>query len=488
MKKQPNIIVFMTDQQCGDTIQPWHIAKTPNVDRLRKKGVHFTESFCPAPHCCPSRATFFTGLYPTQHNIWNNVEVEGAFSQKFYDGVETFPVALQKAGYNTIFSGKWHVSGIEGPDKHGFNEVLCEKGTNNGRQESKNEPDTTTWDRVYSGKRPIDTENSEKDFGRIIRPGYPTYHQFSVDENPFDDRGTVELACERLENYDSEEPFFMYVGTIGPHDPYNPPQEFLDLYDINDIVLPETFYDPMQEVPALYRRTRDAFKLTEEEHKESIRRYLAFCSYEDSLFGKVLDTIEKTGHYEDTVIMYLTDHGDYLGAHGLWAKGLPCYREAYQLCAVIAGPMIKEQGSVCDNLVSLSDFAPTILELAGTSNEQPMVGRSLVPLLKGENPNEWRTEVYTQTNGNEIYGIQRALWNKKWKFVYNSFDYDILFDLENDPQELHNVIDKPENKAVVKEMWKKLWQFAHDTKDPANCPYIMVALAPYGPGVLLEDK
>lgn len=485
--KKPNIVVFMTDQQLGDTISSNHLAKTPNVDRLRKQGIHFDQSYCPAPHCCPSRATFFTGLYPTQHNIWNNVEVDGAFSREFFDGVETFPVAMQRAGYHNIFAGKWHVHGYEGPDAHGFQEVLCEKGTNYGRRKPSNKPMCETWKNVFSGNVPIDTEDSVKDFGRIIRPGYPTYHQFSVDPNPFGDGDTVDMACERLKNYQEEEPFFMYVGTIGPHDPYNPPQEFLDLYDINDIELPESFHDPMAEVPALYRRTRDVFKLTEEEHKESIRRYLAFCSFEDSLFGKLLDTLEETGRMEDTIVVYLTDHGDYLGAHGLWAKGLPCYREAYQICAVVGGAGVTAHGTTCSELVSLADFAPTLMELAGATNDQPMVGRSLVPFLKEEEPDEWRTEVFTQTNGNEIYGIQRAVWNKKWKLVYNSFDYDILFDLENDPLELHNVIDDPANKEVLREMWKKLWLFSRETGDIATCPYIMVALAPYGPGIVLED-
>ncbi len=219
-----------------------------------------------------------------------------------------------------------------------------------------------------------------------------------------------------------------------------------------------------------------------------MRRYLAFCSYEDSLFGKLLDTIEQTGHAEDTIVMYLTDHGDYLGAHGLWAKGLPCYREAYQLCAVVGGADVTAKGATCDELVSLADFAPTILELAGANSEQDIIGQSLVPYLKGEKADEWRTEIYTQTNGNEIYGMQRAVWNKKWKLVYNSFDYDILFDLENDPLEMHNVINNPENKEVLREMWKKLWLFSRRTKDITVCPYIMVALAPYGPGIVLEDE
>lgn len=486
MRKKPNIVVFMTDQQLGDTILPGHPAKTPNVDRLRQAGLQFTQAFTASPHCCPSRATFFTGLYPTQHNIWNNVEVDNALSRDFYDGVTTFPEMLQKAGYHNMFSGKWHVSGLRGPLDCGFHEVIREQVSNYGRTGGSNQPLNVTWERAYSDPARIDTDASPKEFGRILRPGYPTYYQFGEDPNPFHDTDTVEMACERLRNYRQDEPFFLYVGTVGPHDPYNPPQEFIDLYDPANIRLPESFDDPMEEMPALYRRTREAFKLTEEEHKESIRRYLAFCSYEDHLFGKLLDTLEEQRLMDDTIVIYLTDHGDYLGAHGLWAKGLPCYREAYQLCAVVGGAGVGPRGQSCDELVALADFAPTILELAGLPAGDKMVGRSLVPFLNGEKVCDWRTEVYTQTNGNEIYGIQRAVWNKKWKLVYNSFDYDLLFDLENDPLELHNVIDRPENREVVRQLWKKLWTFARRTGDTAISPYIMVALAPYGPGITLE--
>lgn len=487
MKKTPNIVVFMTDQQLGDTIMPWHIAKTPNVDRLRSKGIQFSQAFCPAPHCCPSRATFFTGLYPSEHNIWNNVEVNNALSRTFYDGVITFPELLKEAGYHNIFAGKWHVSGYEGPADRGFDEVLCEYISNHGRSKPTNRPHTEDWQKHYSSLDKVDNAHSQKDFGRIIREGYPTYHQFGTQENPFGDKDTVEKACERIKTYKGDKPLFMYVGSVGPHDPYCPPQEFLDLYDIKDIELPQSFKDPMKDTPALYRRTRNAFKLTEEEHKESIRRYLAFCSYEDSLFGKLLDTLEQEHKMEDTIVVYLSDHGDYLGAHGLWAKGLPCYREAYQICAVVGGADIKGKGSQCDALVSLADFAPTLLELAGAKSKNPITGQSLVPFLYNETPPNWRTEVYTQTNGNEIYGIQRAVWNKKWKLVYNSFDFDQLFDLENDPLELHNVIEDPNHQEVVKSLWRKIWQFSKEHQDPITSPYIMVALAPYGPGILLEE-
>ena len=481
-----NIVVFMTDQQNAKTICTNSVAKTPNVDRFLKNAMNFTQAYCPAPHCCPSRATFFSGLYPAQHGIWHNVEVDSAISRELFDGVKLFPELLLENGYNTIFSGKWHVSGTEGPAQRGFQKVLRECSTNYGRDNKGNVPRFNDWEKLYCKREKIDKSNEIKSDGRIIKEGYPSYYQYGIEENPFGDSDTVKLACEEIENYKSDKPFFMYVGTIGPHDPYYVPQEFLDMYKDVELSLPESFSDTMEDKPALYRRTREQFSLSKEEYIESMRRYLAFVSYEDSLFGNLIDSLEKKGIMDDTVVIYLTDHGDYLGAHGLWAKGLPCFKEAYNICAVIGGGNITTKGEN-DELVSLADFSATILDIAQVPNNLNMYGKSLVPFLKKEKQENWREYICTQTNGNEVYGIQRAVWDKKWKYVYNSFDYDELYDLENDPDEMINVCKKPENKAKVKEMCKKMWQFAYDTKDCATCGYIMVRMAPYGPGIIFED-
>jgi len=483
---RPNIIVFMTDQQVADTILKENPTITPNADRFRNRAVQFENAYCPSPHCCPSRATFFTGLYPSEHGVWHNVEVCNAISRGLFEKVKMFPEELRENGYRNYFSGKWHVSAFEGPADRGFDVVLREFVSNYGRMEKGYVPHYEDWEHFYSNAYGIDGWNEKKEFGRIIRPGYPTYYQFGIDENPFGDRDSVELAIEAIKNHNHEEPFFLYAGVTGPHDPYTPPQEFLDLYDIEDIKLPENFLDKLEKVPALYRRTKEQFKLTEAEHRESLRRYMAFCTFEDYLFGKILDVVEEEGIEEETIILYLSDHGDYAGAHGLWAKGLPCFREAYHICAMIGGGGIVSDFNK-ENLVSLADFAPTILELAGIKPSINFSGQSLVPFLYGKGKNvPWREEICTQSNGNEIYGIQRAVWNKEWKYVYNSFDYDELYHISEDPREMNNVIHLPENQEMVKTMCARMWKFAREHKDGCTCPYIMVGLAPYGPGITLD--
>lgn len=481
--KRPNIIVFMTDQQNEEMTRKY--AKTPNYDRFLESAVEFSDAYCVAPHCCPSRASFFTGLMPSQHGVWNNVEVDNGLSRGLFDGVRVFPEELKEAGYETIFSGKWHVSSVEWPQDRGFEKVLHTHITNYGKMDRENVPRFNDWTKLYCNPQLIDGASETKTEGRIIKEGYPHYYQYGTLENPFGDTDTVSKACKEIESNSFEKPVFMYIGTTGPHDPYFVPQRFLDQYKLEDIKLPNSFGDKMTDRPGLYRRTQDQFALSEEEQKESLRHYLAFLSYEDELFGKVLSSVEKRGIQDNTIILYLTDHGDYAGAHGLWAKGLPCFKEAYHICAAIGGAGLKKEKRKEDHLVSIMDFAPTILELAGVL-KGGFTGQSLVPFINGKQPDKWRTEICTQTNGNELYGVQRAIWNKKWKYVYNGFDYDELYDLENDPDEMKNVINEEKNKDIIRTMCKKMWEFAKETKDNCTCGYIMVRTAPYGPGICNE--
>lgn len=489
--KRPNILIFMTDHQRGDTIFANSKVFTPNIDKIRTDCIEFTNAHCPSPHCCPARATFFTGLYPAEHGVWNNVNVSNTLSRGLYDGVKCFSEDLKENGYKLFFSGKWHVSQEESPEARGFELIYHQAAP---YKKFAHVPEYSEWN-VYEDKENMDRGTLSRLEGQIVREGYPRYIQYGIDENPFGDEFVVEHAVKKIrELRNTKSPFLLYTGVLGPHDPYYVPQRFLDLYQDMEIDLPVSFYDNMQDKPALYRRTKSHYaQLSEEEHKESMRRFFAFCSYEDYLFGKLIDALKKNDLYDDTVVMYVSDHGDYIGAHGLWAKGLPCFREAYHVCSLIGGGYFKRagfiQGRTCDEMVSLADYAPTILELCGVKVDRKFTGSSLIPFFRGRRPDDWRMDFYTQSNGNEVYGIQRCVYNGKWKYVFNSFDFDELYHLENDPHEMHNLIycERPQDTeyaAIVREMCEKMWNFAYQTHDNCVNPYIMTAMAPYGPGII----
>ncbi|MBT3379488.1 MAG: sulfatase-like hydrolase/transferase [Lentisphaerae bacterium] len=490
MSERPNILIFMTDQQRGDSVLPSSQALMPNLDRFRAQGVTFSEAFCPSPHCCPSRATFLTGLYPSQHGVWNNVNVGNTLSQGLHDGVRLWSEDLSEAGYRMYFTGKWHVSNVESPQDRGWGGGHPTAGPRKPLPPGGSNPKPNPYEWAIYERIDRKVAPASRGEGEILRPGYGTYTHYGEKENPFNDQTVVNNALESIRGMEhSEQPWCQFVGTLGPHDPYCLPKQFLGMYNLEDIQLPPSFADRMQDKPGLYRRTRDRFdQLSEREHREAIRHYLAFCTYEDYLFGQVLDALDERGEADNTLVLFVSDHGDYMAEHGLWCKGLPCFRGAYHVPAIVRWPNgIAWPGRESDAFVSLADFAPTFLEMAGVTVAREFVGRSLTPFFRGEAPSDWRDAVFTQSNGNELYGIQRSVTTRDWKYVYNGFDYDELYDLRNDADEQRNLAEQADVDDTVLALSKRLWRFARETDDVCINPYIMVSLAPYGPGVALDS-
>lgn len=482
--KKPNILMFMTDQQRADTC--FGRAIMPNLAAFRRECASFTDVMCTAPHCCPSRTSMFSGLYPSQHGVWNNVDVGNAISRGMASGVRLWPEDLRDNGYKMFYSGKWHLSSEEGPDAFGF-ELLYHPKKYTGVTDTKTSrlPHTHEWEAYIEGD--TCSEQDERRPGEIIRPGYPHYFLYGENSGNTGDENTVNAAVERLAHL-PKEPWFIFCGPVGPHDPYFVPREYLDMYDIRDISLPDTYADEMKDKPAFYRKTRAPFdQLTCDEVREGIRHYLAYCTYEDMLFGRVLDALRKSGQYDDTIILYCSDHGDYAGEHGLWAKGLPCFRSAYHVPLFIRVPGTEKPITI-DTPAMLTDIGPTLLDLCGVKCGRPLMGMSLRPWIEDreEKPAE-REYRFTQTNGNEQYGIQRAVWGKDWKYVYNGFDYDELYDLKNDPGETENLAADARFRPVIKDLLRVMWQFVRDTDDTILNTYILSAHAPFGPGILFRE-
>jgi choline-sulfatase len=476
MAEKPNILIVMTDHQRADTALPDHPSITPNLDRLAEEGVTFTNAYCPSPHCCPARATFFSGLYPSRHGVWNNICNRQALSRGLNEGVRLWSDDLAEAGYNLHYTGKWHVSVEESPRDRGWTEhtVSAVKGTHHG----------VTWERYQEvAQEPEDTERGE---GEILRPGYWTNRLYGTSERTGDhDQQVFNEALDLIPELAEEEaPWGLYVGWTGPHDPYVVPERYLDLYDLDDIPLPPSYRDEMADKPAIYQRMRQMRfgQLSEREVREAIRHFWAFCTYLDDMFGEILKALEATGQADNTIVLYISDHADYAGEHGLFAKGIPCFQGAYHIPAVIRWPNgIRNPGRQVDAFVSEADFAPTFIEMAGLEADRYFTGASLMPFLQEEDPETWRDAIHTQCNGVELYYTQRSVMTRDYKYTYNGFDWDELYDLRADPHEMHNLTDDPLYEDVKREMCRRMWQFAYEEDDTAINPYITVSLAPYGP-------
>ena len=482
MADRPNILIVMTDHQRGDTVLPAHPAVTPNVEGLAREGVTFTSTFCPTPHCCPSRASFFSGLYPSRHGVWNNICNDQALSRGLKTGVRLWSEDLADAGYRMHFSGKWHVSVEDEPKDRGWTQHLVTgaAGTHHGRR----------WEQY--GETASAPEPAQRGEAEILRPGYGTYRLYGTSgEHQHDEtvtRQTVELLPELAKE---REPWCIFAGLHGPHDPYFVPQRYLDLYDLDNVPLPPSYADTLEDKPRIYRRMRRTRfgQLSERETREGVRHYWAFCSYLDDLFGRMLEALDKTGQAARTLVLYCSDHGDYCGEHGLWAKGIPCFRGAYHVPAVVRWPgVVRGAGTRVDEFVSLADFAPTFLEAAGLKTDRYFTGASLVPFLRGQTPPAWRDDIHTQCNGVELYYTQRSVTTREFKYVFNGFDDDELYDLRADPQEMKNLAADAAYEGVKREMSGRMWRFARREEDSAINPYITVGLAPYGPAEAFRES
>jgi arylsulfatase A-like enzyme len=482
MPVKPNILIFMTDHQRADTVLSEHPCVTPNVERLAADGVTFTDTYCPTPHCCPARATFMSGLYPSRHGVWNNVCNDMALSRGLEEGVRLWSEDLAEAGYDLVYTGKWHVSVKERPSDRGWREMNV--GSVAGALHG------VRWD--HYEHRAGEGEPSERGEGQILRPGYGTYTAYGVHKEQRNDERSLGDALEALPQLaGGGKPWCLFVGMTNPHDPYFVPQRFLDLYDIDAVPLPAAYDDDMSDKPRIYQRMRRMRwdQLTRREIRETVRHFWAACSYLDDQFGRILDALDATGQADDTLVLYCADHGDYAGEHGLFAKGIPAFEGAYHVPAVVRWPTgVANPGRREDAFISLADFAPTFTELAGMTSDPELTGRSLTGFLRDESPTNWRDAIFTQCNGVELYYTQRTVRTKQWRYTFNGFDDDELYDLTNDPHETKNLAGDPAFNDIKRRLVRRMWRFAKRENDAATNNYITVALAPWGPAEAFREE
>jgi arylsulfatase A-like enzyme len=507
----PNVLIFMPDQQNGSTVLPGSPVVKPNLDRFQSEAVTFTSAHCPAPHCCPSRASFMSGLYPSEHGVFNNVTTDTAIHPNPYPGTPFWGLRLKAAGYNLAYSGKLHVGRDVTPETCGFRNIC------NLEQDSLQENETAKLRQWQTARSEVQNPSS-RSRGQILRPGWPALqlYQTSPDAAYHDqaDYRIMQAGIAELKKMAAfGQPWCLMISNSGSHDSYYAPRQFVDLYDPDKIELPASFRDTLDDKPRIYQRQRYQYwsQLSDQETRDALRHYYAKCSMQDALFGELLQALDATGQRENTLVIYVSDHGDYHAAHGLWMKGIPSFREAYHIPAILRWPKgIVRPGRQVDAFVDQVDWAPTILEACGTRADNALSGANLLPWLRDETPPHWRDATCTQMNGVELYYTQRITMTRDWKYVYNGFDVDELYDLRNDPHEMKNLAfpDFAEKRRVIeagdglspsasvpwpaldsragaarKDLLTKMWAFAAEHRDTIFNSYGTVALAPLGPGI-----
>ena len=441
---RPNVVVIVVDDlrfdEFGAGGHPY--LETPNIDRLAEEGALFTDVFHAVPLCSPNRASILTGQYPSRHGIIDNVARNRASHQ-----LQTFPRAMQAAGYATGFIGKWHMGNDPTP-RPGFD----------------------YWSALPGQGRTINPDLYED--GRVHRvDGYVT--------DLLTDRAVEFIGQER------ESPFMLYIAHKAVHpdarqlddgssDPsieraYTPALRHRGLYE--EFVYPRQpnvvmSADALDGKPALQRslRHRDtpesvaefSFFLDHGTSEENIRRRAEMVLAVDEGLGRIIDTLEAADELDNTMILFTSDNGFFFGEHWLSQERRLPYEESIRQPLLVRYPRLVEPGSRIDGLAVSVDIAPTVLDVGGVTIGDHVQGRSLVPLMRGDDA-DWRESVliefYTHENPRPwlMDMDYRAVRTDRYKLIHwiQHPDERELYDLQKDPYEMRNLIGEPAMSDVV---------------------------------------
>jgi arylsulfatase A-like enzyme len=454
-QKQPNIIFIMSDDHAAHAMSCYgsRINQTPNLDRIAEEGMRLDNCFCTNSICTPSRASILTGTHTHINGcttLWTQMD----------NTLQTYPKLLQQAGYQTAMFGKWHLG--RGPEHcpTGFDDWAVLPG-----QGLYHDPDM-----IFKGPDGGETRKMT---------GYVT-------------DVITDLCLDWLKGRDTDRPFCMMYHHKAPHRPWEPDEKHAHMYDDVEIPEPDTLLDDYSgRCPAaeearmrvgVHNDERDLGVPVPEDMEENelrkwayqyyIKRYLGTIASVDDNVGRLLDYLDEEGLTEDTVVIYTSDQGFFLGDHGWYDKRFS-YEESLRMPFVVRYPREIAPGSVSSEIVTNVDFAPTFLDWAGVEVPEDMQGVSARQVLRGETPEGWQEAVYYRywmhdqlhwVRGH--YGVR----TKRYKLICYYGDgldqpgcreetYPVeweLFDLEKDPNELNSVYDDPDYAGVVSDLKEEL--------------------------------
>jgi arylsulfatase A-like enzyme len=463
----------MTDQQRADTIEPGTVCQTPNLDRLAAGGTRFSRCYTVNPICSPARASLMTGMLPHSHGMVDVAHAVPEYRARFDATLPMWPRLLQNEGYDTAYFGKWHVERSHRLENFGFDTYQVEQ---------------------YQQKLGLVEVDGELASRKMVRQkGYKDFLLYGVSSDPVETLPEYRMFSDGIAFLekaaaDTERPWALFLSAEAPHDPYVAPRGYFDRYDIGEIPRPANFEDDLDSRPAIYRRIQSVWKeLDWEDFATATACYYANCTMVDEQIGRILAVLDSLGMAENTIIVFTSDHGDYMAEHRLMLKGIPPFEGAYRIPLILSGPGIPS-GREVTKIVSLLDLAPAVAELA-LGEAFPCHGRSLLPLLQ-EEETDWNSEAFAECHGQRFNYTQRILWRGNDKYVFNGFDEDELYDLAADPHELVNLAGDPARRATLESMAARMWEIMHETADKTmvGAQYGMFRYAPVGPEMVLGKQ
>lgn len=437
---RPNLVVVLVDDLRWDELSCMGhpFVRTPHIDRIAREGARFRNAFCSTPLCSPVRACLLTGLYTHNHGIFDNINR----SQQSHT-LKTFPQSLQKAGYETAYIGKWHM-GNDDTARPGFDYWVSMKGQG------------TSFDPVLNinGKR-------------VPQQGHTT--------------DVLNREVNEFVKQKRGKPFCLYIAHKALHpeltqrddgsitDPsaakFMPAKRHENLYTNAAIPRRLNVVDSLKGKRALKRSVPGLPPLSQQTgtSDEVIRDRLRMLAGIDEGVGDLCELLEQQQQLDNTVFVFTSDHGYWYGEHGLSVERRLPYEEGIRVPLLVRYPPLVKAGTLIDQFAVSVDLAPTMLELAQVKTDRKFDGQSLVPLLKGEQPADWRQSFLIEYNSDTVFPRlvkmgYKAVRTPRWKYIqFNELEgMDELYDVQNDPYEFKNRIDDPAAQDTIKTLKAEL--------------------------------
>ena len=448
--QQPNIVFIMSDDHAAHAISAYgsKLIKTPNIDRLAKEGIKFENCFVTNSICTPSRATMLTGKYSHINGVpvFNHIDTSQPLLSKY----------LQQAGYYTGMVGKWHLGGQ--------NPYTPDAGKPAGFD---------YWNILPGQGAYFDPVMIEMGVRKTLK-GYTT-------------DVITEVAIDFVRNRSANKPFFLMYHHKAPHRNWQPDEKHKQQFANFVPRLPVTFDDD-------YKGKSDASRLATNhidtdlndtdlkmkppaglsgaelkkwKFTRYMQDYLACVSAVDDNIGRFLDFLDANGLKENTIVIYTSDQGFFLGEHNMYDKRF-MYEESLRMPLLIRWPARIKPGSVSSKMILNVDFAPMMLDAAGASIPADMQGRSFLPILQGKSPASWRTSMYYRYYhpGHHNVAAHYGLRTERYKLIYfHKLNQWELYDLKNDPIEMHNVYGDKKNASLVTRLSAEMYRLKKELGD-----------------------
>ncbi len=421
------------------------VVKTPHIDRFASQGLQFNLAHCNGPVCNPSRTSLYTGIRPETSGVTSNRHDW----REYLPDTQTLPEYLREQGYETISCGKSFHGSF--PSGGAWDRDI---GESEGLPPRQNSP------RPLIGPDITYAEARQRARSQNIRvPGGSPFLWGTSGLEDWEERdGRIAEQATRFLAEDHPKPFFLNLGFHAPHLPFTAPAEYFDMYNPDDIVLPDNPPDDLDDTPYYDGKHRDQYKIGKDYWKRAILAHYATISFVDAQIGKVIQALESSPYAENTMVAIWTDHGYMLGEHFRWRK-VDLFEESVRVLLLMKIPGATTPGSYCDRPVESVDILPTLIDFCGLEVPQNIEGISMRELVVDPGI-AWKKGALTVSPDGQAYSLRTERWRYN---QYADADNNELYDHANDPHEYRNLYRKPGYESAIRELddlvnagWKAL--------------------------------